>query len=1605
MTVHNTPGAEAADAAVAPGAPDTGKYARASHLTRLREEIEATEDKAMQALLLHETGVDHEAQGEEPVAARDYLAAFNADAHFREPLEALVRILGRRKSYKNLAKLLDAMVRGAESAEDRARALWEHAIVLLEHDKNKDEARAKLEEAVAESPDDATSWLELELLAAEAGDTAGVMRAIEARAGLVGDQTYKALLFIQLAELSAKVDQQARAYEFLDAAAALEGRARFQTRLVLERVAGDDLEVLSRALEGQAELIAEVIDDEGRGEEIGVPRFMRTPEFAADAWLRAAEIRRKLGDPEGANAMLAQAAKRVPSSSVIARARLASLEAQGDLEAAAAVASAELTRGATASNAASLWLRVAEASAAANDRAAAVGALKSALEADPKCIPARAIELDLLSDGEEPAALASALEATAETFQTQGAKARAFALAGYVFACLAKDTQAAKASLSQAAALGLPAAAVARLGRAFASISGDAAWFEEATKRLLVAGAEADETASLWFELGRSRLLRGDVSGAEDAFHKLGTAQGEGAFARSGWLGRALAAFALGLVAPAEGERAARDPKALDALSSTESDPSIARGLTLAAALRAAQGGDMAGASERLVALHQASPADEVVAVFLAELLGEASNPVGAAQVLSACASASGEPDLAAALHVEAALLLWRGGERALAVDEMEAAREAMPRASSALLTWARRGVDADSLEGRRAAIDAAVQAGADPTVAAIERFTLEVAWSRAGGDADDARAALEAAESSATDDLAVAAALGRLAWAPLSPVDADDGREPTAAALELLEAQGSDGARIARAERHRVARDVDRDASAALSTAEQWFDVEPTLPVSLEWLGSALRAGDAGAEVRARDAMKHHLAGPAGAAMQASAAVVALFGQPGVLHPLIDSDEAPVRLMNVELAPPGSDPRRRAAALHGLGDALGPEAQLDAIALAAWSDLAAGNTSRALEAFKVVVEARPEDLAAWEGVRAAAEAEGDALQTALAGAQLGALAKDDARGGHFWEAAGLLLLEKTDAHDDAEIALERAFERNPRADQAFDKLFRRVRGRKEDDRLLDLIAKRLDVAEDETEIAKLFWERARVLQKRGDSDGALAALENVTMLEPDHVGALALAGTICIQKGAFAEAAPIMARLSTIPDAPKQERLVSGITACDLYENKLGEPEKALEVLVNLHREGLSTLPVRERLARAAARTGAWAEATSMLEQLMSERPEAAGRVEAARLAMAIWRDKVLDPVKAGPAVEKLLDEVPDDPEALELVLATAFDGGFRSRALSRGKQKLIDTLAKTPADLERVSLLAKIAQAQQDSALRQTTLGVMIALGKPDRGLSEELAIIDSKLPTRPQIVLDGRALAEIADPADTGPVAELFAVIAETVTLALGPSLDTLGVTKKNRVDAKGGPPIRLAVAEWMGALGFETDFELYVGGPDPQGVQGVAGEVPALVVGSEITAPFSPQARSAVAREVFALRRGICALRTRDDAAIASCVIAVCNEVGVAIPNPGYAVFGEVSRAVHKEISRKVKKAAQDVCQRFAQSGQDPKEWAGSARRSIDRMAAIAAGDVSLVLSEVLKAPRNDMTALVRENERAKSLLRFVLSPGYLELRKKLGMGVR
>jgi tetratricopeptide (TPR) repeat protein len=767
-----------------------------------------------------------------------------------------------------------------------------------------------------------------------------------------------------------------------------------------------------------------------------------------------------------------------------------------------------------------------------------------------------------------------------------------------------------------------------------------------------------------------------------------------------------------------------------------------------------------------------------------------------------------------------------------------------------------------------------------------------------------------------------------------------------------------------------------------------------------LEWLAAAQAADDRDEEINAREALIPHLEGEARVAVAASTAIARLLHVPGA-QPLLRAKSATAALLNLELALPGSDPSKRAVALRGVGVALGADAQAQAARMAAWSDLAGGAFGDAQKAFKALSDDDPEDLVAWEGLRAASAQLGDHTTRGIALARLGNLCQDDERSAELWEQAGLVLLDYTEAHADAEIAFQRALERDVTRGVAFDKLFRRVRARKDNDRLLQLIDLRLKVTDDTSEIIKMYWERARVYRDKGDNDRALSCLKDVTILEPDHVGALALAGEIAIKKGDFAEAAPFLAKLATLDGAPKKQRLLSGIAAVDLYEKKLGQPDKSLGVLSQLYRDGLSTLKVRERLARTAAKVGNWDEAVRILERLMEERDQSAGRAEAARLAMAIYRDKLRQPSRAAKAVGRLLSEVPDDRESLELLLTADVSDALKSSAVPKAKQLILQSLADAPFDRPRVELLANIAALQKEPNLRRAALGVALALGNEDSDAKVAIAELDARAVKEPQIVLNATSVQAIADPDDIGPIPLMLAIAAPAVSEAMGPNLKSEDLGRKNRVDS--AHPVRAEVARWMGALGF-GEFQVYVGGREPTAVKGVSEDEPVLVVGSGIATPLDIASRLAVAREVFALRRGTTCVMYNDDNTVASIVVAICQDAGVQVADPPYAVFREIQRRIKKAMSRKIRNQIRELCQQIVQSGQDAHDWAGAARRSIDRMALIAAGDAGGVLDAAIGPPGSAARLAMSKDVRAKSLLSFALSSEYLELRQKLGMGV-
>ena len=1034
----------------------------------------------------------------------------------------------------------------------------------------------------------------------------------------------------------------------------------------------------------------------------------------------------------------------------------------------------------------------------------------------------------------------------------------------------------------------------------------------------------------------------------------------------------------------------------LSALAALESDPQAERALRVAVALRALVHGERDTAVSELFALHESDPSDLVVSSALASLLQAADEHERARDVLSRAADVSDDAELGAMLHIAAGVSSWRLGERRRAVDAFQRAAELRPEATAPLLGWALCAAEPNDAGARAKALDALSET--DPELLALERFGLEVGR---GGSAELAWDVLHSLRSAKDDELARAGELARALWG--LGLDADTTRRE---ALGSLASRGPELARVARMALHRLELGVGSpqtpDPALTMDSAEAWAAADTSAAPALEWLAAAAALRDSKREVDARKALAERIGPPASGAIAASAAIVAeLSGQTPA--PVFGVDDAHVALANLELSPPSVDPGQRGRALLEAQAYLGEDCVPMATAMAGFNQLAAGDVDGAVHSFRSVVEAHPNEVIGWEGLRSAALAQGDRATLAEASAALGDAVGDGALGARLWEEAATILLDELGDAVRGEFALSRATDRDIARFSTFDRLFRIVRARKDAPRLLDLIERRLRVASDEQEIVRLSWERARALRETGDREGALRALAKVRELEPQHVGALALTGEICITLQRFEEAAENLAQLSAHEEAPAQQRLVSGVAAVDLYENRLKQPERALEILAGLYRSGLSTLPVRERLARTAARVADWDQATEVLEQLMAERETSAGRVEAARLAMAIYRDQIGMPEAAQNAVGRLLEESPDDGEALDLVLSGPFAESVTRALLERGLGVLVTRLAQTPTDRERIDRLARIAGYLGRLPLRQAALGALVALGADARQIDPELAGLDERVARLPRIAIDDASLPSLVDPEDNGPLSAFLRAIASTVAEALGPGLQALGVTKRERVDPRAGLALRNEVAAWAGALGI-GEFEFYVGGNDPHGVCAVASETPAIVVGREVTAPLSPFHRQAVARELLALKRGTTILRHREPEELHALVVAACRVAEVDLPSPAFAMLAEFQRQLAREMPRRVRKALPELAREIAQGDSDVTAYYRAATSTLDRLAAVAAGDVSWVLCGDPRQ-RGRVAATIEGQHRMRRLLAFVLSPTYLELRDKLGMGVR
>ncbi len=1567
-------------------------------LAALRAEHDVATEGRERARLLSTLAAVSEARGDLASAARDALAATNADPALLEPLEALIGIARRRRSQKNLDKLVLRLTQVARSGAERQRAAFElaarHRAAGLS-----ELAQQALERSLAEVPDDAAAWLALELLASHVGNPALRERALTGRVGATHDARWRALLLSDCARLRADAGDVDASLSLLHQSA--DEHLLLRTLEHWERTGAQANRPAEarEANEAIASLLERAREDADFAERHGVPEAFCTPERASAAWLRASVWARREGDLVRSAELARNGARLAPEEMLFDVVRLLDAPDVSSREQALRSLAERMPPGRAA---AALWLELFDAAVAREDGNAAREALEQARAADPSALRARALELELLEARPCGAEYSQALVDEADA----SGRASALAFAALVSVLDAESTgdadvrraagQSAKELLDSSRRAGGSALQSAELGRILAARIGDGAWHEQATEELLPYVTQ-QERGDLLHELARAKLLRGDVTGAERVLASLDP---------STLLAAALQAFVLPHFEEEHGraEPPADGPTRWEAaLRRTHHEAALGasdRALLGAALLGAwrqldhvsEQSGGSASvnaAEVKLRALHEEWPESAAVTAALSDLLAP-SDPAAAALVLSRSAELQTDDSLAAAWHLRASVLSWRTAQRANALAQAQKASERVPAAARPWLAWLQKalGGPASSTPDSEEALSSFAKA--ERAAARLDAGHYEVPELGAGDEAAAWLAALASPHLVAAAVRPESHPRDREWWAHLE-ASASLPRG-TSAALAYASAL--------------AARGESPSTEEALICAKRWALEGGGLDGALAWLTEAEAQRNATESARARAALGELLAAPE---LTSSGALLDRLNleltEPSLSPPAPARDgasSAALRWARLELSPLGGEAETRLQALTelaaptGTDDAGAEEASRGVLlGLAAFQHLALGHTREAAEEFRRLAGQLP-DLFPWEGLREAALASRDDAGEAEACAELAKRVSSDVEGAALWEQAGVLLQDRLGDAERAEAAFAAALARDYGRDTAFERLFRLVRARGDRERLLELVEGRLGVTDESSRLHELLWEKARLLRELNQPAAASQVLDALLAHEPEHLRALALASELHLAEGRPEHAVELLARLSEHPDAPSHQRVLASLVAADLFEEHLGNPRRALAVLGALIDAGVADLQdhlaLVERRAFAATRAGEWQEARAAFEELHGASLDDETRHRAASFLLAISRDQLHAPEEALRAALLALDERPDDADAVAYLLASGASKDELAERLERARDACSTQLRQEPFDEPRLRLLLRIAEALDDRLIQLVALGALSTLGvlaEPER---RHLMRLSAALSSEPRAELDPQDFASLARTSlqlSVSPRALEGARRLAVSWTSPESSLETLGASPSARLDP--GHPLYLALTPWANAVGLRA-FELLVGADD-DAVHALALAQPTLVVGSALRPPFTPRQRAAVTMGLYALSRGLTALVNSPSGQAAPLLNAAAYAVGVPPPEdtslvtPGLPQPLELEHDLREELSVAWSDLGADELPRLS----------AAAQLEVQAFGAVATSDPSVVLSLAHSSDDDPHYAAA-----ARALFAFALSPELARLRDALGL---
>lgn len=607
---------------------------------------------------------------------------------------------------------------------------------------------------------------------------------------------------------------------------------------------------------------------------------------------------------------------------------------------------------------------------------------------------------------------------------------------------------------------------------------------------------------------------------------------------------------------------------------------------------------------------------------------------------------------------------------------------------------------------------------------------------------------------------------------------------------------------------------------------------------------------------------------------------------------------------------------------------------------------------------------------------------------------------------------AARITLESLDARARAVELLERALEANPQHPEALSLRGELALEQKQYAEAAAAFSRRVQQGGEAKEISALHLQLGALYQDHlGDSSRAAAHLQTTLAGDPRNLDALERLAALHTRSRNWSGAADCLRRLLELE--PRPDRLAEhSVALAQILDQGFGDTAQAAQ----LYRKALELAPshlgIVERLVVLYEKLGQLPELTEMLEQQAQRAQDEhdVPKALAMRLRLGGLYAGALDAPEKAIASYRIAVELAPDSVAARAPLAELLTRDSTSVNAAIEEHRAL--LRLEPSRTESLHALFKLYEASRQVDRAFCVACVLSFLRAANDTESALLSESRSKAKADPVQKLDAADLELLMHPDARNGVLEVLRAVGDEVGRVFPPSLDSLGIDKKQD-RLKSDHAIHKAVRAVAQIFGV-TDFDVF---------QAKRGQVsieltspPSVCVGTEVVRRYNThEQRFLFGRAALGLANHTAAVAKLSTGELGDLIG---NSVRIHVP--GFTLLGrkndDATKQLRKAYPRKTLKALEGPATTFgAQTKIDLPRTVEALAFSADRAGALLCADVGVALNVLLKDDPSVSTHVrpdagdpivqaVRQRSDLRALIQFAISDELFKLRQKIGVAI-